>query len=143
GGRAGEAPKYGQVVAEGVNGMIHQHFFNVRLDFDLDGERNSVYEVHTEAAPPGPDNPFGNGFYPVKTLLSNEADAAGVVDPLSGRYWLVVNPGSLNAVGEPGGYKLIPGEDGLPFPRPGSGFARRAGVAYPHVWGTPRPPHTR
>ena len=29
--------------------MIHQHFFNVRLDLDLDGARNSVYEVHTES----------------------------------------------------------------------------------------------
>jgi primary-amine oxidase len=133
----GETPKYGQLVAEGVNGMIHQHFFNVRLDFDLDGERNSVYEVHTEAAPPGPDNPYGIGFFPVKTLLENEAEAAGLVDPLSGRYWLVVNPGSLNAVGEPVGYKLIPGENVLPFARLDSSFARRAGFAYNHVWVTP------
>ena len=35
----GETPIYGQLVAEGVNGMIHQHFFNVRLDFDVDGQR--------------------------------------------------------------------------------------------------------
>ncbi len=141
--RPGETPRHGQLVAEGVNGMIHQHFFNVRLDFDLDGERNSVYEVHTESEPAGPDNPFGNGFYPVKTLLANEAEAAGIVDPLSGRYWLVVNPGSLNGVAEPVGYKLVPGENVMPFAQPGSSFARRAGFAYKHLWVTPYAPRER
>ncbi len=139
----GETPKYGQLVAEGVNGIIHQHFFNVRLDFDLDGERNSVYEVHTESAAPGPDNRFGNGFYAAKTLLANEAEAADVVDPLSGRHWFVVNPHSLNAVGEPVGYKLLPGENVLPFAQPDSSFARRAGFAYKHVWVTPYAPDER
>ncbi len=139
----GETPKHGQLVAEGVNGMIHQHFFNVRLDLDLDGERNSVYEVHTEAEPPGPGNPYGNGFFPVRTLLANEAEAEGVVDPLRGRHWLVVNRGSLNGVGEPVGYKLVPGENVLPFAQPGSSFARRAGFAFKHVWVTPYEPRER
>ena len=35
----------------------HQHFFNFRLDFDVDGPNNSVHEMNTRAAPPGPDNP--------------------------------------------------------------------------------------
>jgi primary-amine oxidase len=139
----GETPKYGQLVAEGVNGMIHQHFFNVRLDFDLDGIRNSVYEVHTESTPPGEDNPYGNGFYPVKTLLRNESDAADVIDPLHGRSWVVINADSLNAVGEPVGYKLIPGENVLAFAQPDSAFARRAGFAYKHVWVTPYEPKER
>ncbi len=139
----GETPKYGQLVAAGVNGMIHQHFFNVRLDLDLDGTRNSVYEVHTESEPPGPGNPHGNGFYPVKTLLANEADAPALIDPLRGRYWLVVNPGSLNAVGEPVGYKLFPGENVAAFSQPDSAFGRRAGFAYKHVWVTPYHPRER
>ena len=139
----GETPVYGQLVAEGVNGMIHQHFFNVRLDFDLDGERNSVYEVHTEAAPPGPDNPFGNGFYPVKKQLSTEDESPQLIDPLTGRTWLVVNPSSRNAVGEPVGYRLLPGENVLPFAQPESAFARRAGFAFKHVWVTQFDPSER
>jgi primary-amine oxidase len=133
----GKTPIHGQLVAEGVNGMIHQHFFNVRLDLDVDGERNSVYEVHTEADPPGPANPHGNGFHAVKTLLADEADAAGLLDTFSGRSWLIVNPHSRNAVGEPVGYRLVPGENVLPFAQPDSAFGRRAGFAYKHVWVTP------
>jgi primary-amine oxidase len=139
----GETPKHGQLVAEGVNGMIHQHIFSVRLDLDLDGARNSVYEVHTESEPPGPDNPYGTAFYPVKTLLANEADAPALIDPLRARSWLVVNSGSRNAVGEPVGYRLVPGENAIAFAQPDSAFARRAGFAYKHLWVTPYAPHER
>jgi primary-amine oxidase len=132
----GETPVYGQLVAEGVNGMIHQHFFNVRLDFDVDGHNNSVYEIHTESAPAGLDNPFGNGFYPVRKLLTTEDESPQIIDPLSGRTWLIVNESSRNAVGEPVGYRLLPGENVLPFAQPGSAFERRAGFAYKHVWVT-------
>jgi primary-amine oxidase len=139
----GEQVRHGALVAEGVNGMIHQHFFNVRLDFDIDGTGNSVYEVHTESTPPGPDNPYGNGFDAVKTLLANEAGAADTIDPLNGRYWLVVNPSRRNAVGEPVGYKLLPGENVRPFAQPDSAFGRRAGFTYKHVWVTKYSPSER
>ena len=132
----GETPVFGQLVAEGVNGMIHQHFFNVRLDLDVDGQPNSVYEVHTESAPAGPDNPFGNGFYAVRKLLRTEDESPQLIDPLHGRTWLIVNETSRNAVGEPVGYRLLPGENVVPFAQPGSAFERRAGFAYKHVWVT-------
>ena len=57
----GEQPAHGTLIAEGLYAMNHQHFFNARLDFDLDGERNAVYEVHTEASPAGAGNPIGYG----------------------------------------------------------------------------------
>jgi primary-amine oxidase len=131
-----ETPTHGQLVAEGVNGMIHQHFFNVRMDFDVDGPHNSVYEVHTETDLLGPENPHGNGFHPVKTLLRTESQSPELIDPLHGRSWLVVNPESKNAVGEPVGYRLVPGENVLAFAHPDSVFARRAAFAYKHVWVT-------
>jgi primary-amine oxidase len=139
----GERPVHGQLVAEGLNGMIHQHFFNARLDFDVDGERNAVYEVHTEGEPTGPANPFGNAFRPVRRLLLREGESPQVVDPLSGRYWLVVNHASRNRLGEPVGWKLMPGENVLPFAQPGSALARRGGFAYKHVWVTRYDPSER
>ena len=38
----------------GVAAPHHQHLFNVRLDFDVDGADNEVYEVEAEPLPPGP-----------------------------------------------------------------------------------------
>jgi primary-amine oxidase len=50
----GERPAHGTLVAPGLNAMVHQHFFNMRLDLDVDGLENGVDEVWTESLPPGP-----------------------------------------------------------------------------------------
>ncbi len=133
---AGVTPKYGQLVSPGVNGMIHQHFFCARLDFDIDGITNSVYEVNTKLSPPGPENRFGNAFYPDKKLLRRESEAPTLIDPLRARYWLIVNRNKTNVVGEPTGFKLMPGENVHAFAQPGSALHRRAGFAFKHVWVT-------
>ena len=139
----GVTPKYGQLVAPQLNAPVHQHFFNVRLDMMVDGLNNSVYEVHTEAEPLGPENPHGNAFFPRSTLLSTESEAQQVIDPLSGRYWKVVNPAALNAVGEPVSYKLMPGENVLPFAHPEASVSKRAGYITKHLWVTPYNPAER
>ena len=46
----GVRPEHGTLVAPGLNAMVHQHFFNFRLDLDIDGTRNAVDEVWTESA---------------------------------------------------------------------------------------------
>lgn len=135
----GEKPEYGQLLNnDGLYGPIHQHFMNVRLDMQVDGENNSAYEVNSEAVPPGPDNPMGNAFKAVPTLLKTESEAQRIIDPLSARYWKVVNPSEKNSLDEPVGYKLIPGENVLPFAQPDSGPLRFAGgFATKHLWVTP------
>ena len=79
----GETPRSGTVVAPGVNAMVHQHFFCMRLDLDVDGDTNSVYEVHTESIPAGPGNPYGNAFEQVETLLGRESEAQQAIDLLA------------------------------------------------------------
>ncbi len=133
----GEKSKYGQLVAPQLYAPIHQHFFNIRLDMMVDGLNNLVYEVNTEAEPPGPDNPHGNAYFAKSTLLSTESEAQRIIDPLAGRYWKVSNPDVINAVGDPVAYKLMPGENVLPFARPESNIYKRATFATRHLWVTP------
>ncbi len=133
----GENPKYGTLVAPQLNAHIHQHFFNFRLDMDVDGGNNTVYEVNTVAEPPGPDNPHGNAFYAQATPLNTESEAQRVVDPMSGRYWVISNPSVLNSLGRPVGYKLMPGENILPFAHPSASIMKRAGFMQKHLWVTP------
>ena len=139
----GVVPKHGTLVAPGVNAIIHQHFFNVRLDWMVDGLKNSVYEVQTTADPIGPDNPHGNAFYAVRNLLATEQQAQRVIDPLHGRYWVVGNPEVHNEFGQMVGYKLVPGDNVLPFAHPEAWVSRRAGFIHRHLWVTPYAPRER
>lgn len=132
----GAEPRHGVVVAPGLYGPHHQHFFNVRLDMQVDGDRNSVYEVDAAAVPPGPDNPYGNAWVTKKTPLSRESEARRLIDPLVARVWYVVNPNEVNELGQPTGYKLMPGENVLPLQQEGSQAFARAQFAYKHLWVT-------
>ena len=51
----GEKPEYGRLVSPGLSALNHQHFFCVRLDMAVDGYRNEVHEVHTEAVQSSPE----------------------------------------------------------------------------------------
>jgi primary-amine oxidase len=139
----GERPRWGEIVAPGVYGPIHQHFFSARLDMMVDGLDNSVYEVNTVADAPGPDNPHHNAFHAEATLLASEAGAQRLIDPLAGRFWKVVNPSLRNRLGEPVAYKLMPGENVRPFAGPTAAVTRRAGFMTRHLWVTRYDPRER
>lgn len=129
-------PKYGVMVSPQLYAPIHQHFFNFRLHFMIEGEGNSVYEVDTVPETQGPHNPLGNGCHPQTTLLRSEAEAQRVINPLAGRYWKVINPNVRNNVGQPVGYKIVHGENVLPFASPDSSVMKRAGFMRSHLWVT-------
>jgi primary-amine oxidase len=132
----GVRPTHGALVAPGVYGPNHQHFFNVRLDMMVDGVENSVEEVHSEAAPPGPENPHGNAWVNITTPLDRESMAHRRIDPLSARRWRITNPSVRNAFGDPVAYTLMPGDNVLPFYQPDAYALKRALYATHHLWVT-------
>ena len=138
-----EVPPWGELVAPGVYGPIHQHFFNVRLDPAIDGPGNSVYEIDTVADPPGPENPQRNAFRARPTLLARESVAQRAVEPRAARFWRIVNPSSRNRLGGPVGYRLMPGENVPPFAAPEASVSRRAGFMTKHLWVTRYDPTER
>ncbi|MCF2971253.1 primary-amine oxidase [Synechococcus sp. Nb3U1] len=139
----GEDPEFGTLVAPQLAGLNHQHFFTVRLDMAVDGDHNSLYEVHSQALPLGPENPHGNAFRAQATLLKTEQQAVQSVDPLQGRYWKIVNPQSRNRLGQAVGYKLLPGENVQLLAQPDSWLYRRAGYLTHHLWATPYHPEEK
>lgn len=133
----GEKPCYGTEVAPQLNAPNHQHIFNARLDMCLDGENNSIYEVNTESLPRDERNPHGNAFAAQHTLFENELDAQRLCDSASSRYWKSVNPSVRNRMDEPVGYRLIPGENCVPFAHDDAAVIKRAGFLTRHLWVTP------
>jgi primary-amine oxidase len=133
----GQKPKYGNLVAPSLYAPNHQHFFNVRCDFDLDGENNSVYEVNITADDVNETNPYENAFYAKSTLLETELQARANLKLETSRYWKIVNPNRKNRVGEPVGYKFMAGDNCIPFASKNAYWRKRAGFVENHVWVTP------
>lgn len=132
GGGSESAP----LVAPQLASPVHQHLFCFRLDFELDGRGNSVYEVNAEALPPGPDNPGGTVFRSLATPLGRERVARRDVDPSRSRYWKIVNPNVENRLGVPVAYKLLPQGTPTLLASRDSVFAKRAGFACHNLWVT-------
>ena len=134
---AGQKPAHGMLVAPNLYAPNHQHFFNVRLDFDLDGMANTVQQIDVVADPVSPDNPFGNAFRARSTPLTSEKMARAHLNLETGRTWKVINPSVKNHVGEPVGYRFLPGDNALPFASADAWWRKRARFVDYHVWVTP------
>ncbi len=141
--RRGQKPAYGVEVAPQVNAPLHQHIFAARIDPGIDGEKNSVYEVDTVSLPRGKGNPHGNAFQTRATLLATEKQAMRSTNAAAARFWRIVNPGRKNRLGEPVGYRLVPGENCPPLVQPDAAVMRRAGFAAHQLWVTPFRPEER
>jgi primary-amine oxidase len=140
----GDDPPYANVVADGVAAPHHQHLFNARLDFDVDGTANVVQEVEAEPVPPGPDNPWANAFRQKVTTLATELQARRDADPSRSRSWRVVNPTVRNGLGQPVAYRLLPTmATPVMLADPTSSVGRRAGFARHNLWVTPYAPGER
>jgi primary-amine oxidase len=126
----------GHLVAENVVAPHHQHFFNFRLDFDVDGVNNSVTEMNSSALPNGANNPYQNGFIMRETLFKTEREAQRVMDMQAARVWTVTNPTAKNSLGQNTSFIIAPGANSLPFIAPESLVRRRAQFINNHFWAT-------
>ena len=124
------------LVAPYVSAPHHQHFFNFRLDFDVDGPNNSVVEVNALHETDESKNPGGNAFRIEEQVLKDEKSAARDLNLEQARKWMVVNPAVKNALGAPTGFLLLPGDNSVPYIRPGSRVRNRAGFVDHHFWVT-------
>jgi len=139
--RPGEKSKYGALIGPQLYAPNHQHFFNVRMDFDIDGATNTVEQIDVESLPMSDptdqSNPYGNAFYAKATPLLTEHQARAQISPATSRAWKIINPAVKNSVGEPVGYKFLPGDNSFPYASPNAWWRKRAGFVNYHVWVTP------
>lgn len=127
---------YGHLVAPGVVAPHHQHFFNFRLDFDVDGTDNRVVEAETRSAPPGRDNPLGNAILMTERPLTHELAAQRDLNLATARKWIVESASAKNELGGPTGYALLPEENSVPYLLPTSPVRRKGRFVDHHVWVT-------
>jgi primary-amine oxidase len=137
---AGERSPHGRLVAPQLDAPHHQHLFSVRLDMEVDGTANAVFERDVVGRTTGPGNAYGNAIEAHETLIERECDGARDADPLRQRVWRIVNRGVRNRMGEPVAYRLEPHAGPLLLADPEQLLARRAGFARHHLWVTRHDP---
>ncbi|CAF1062278.1 unnamed protein product [Didymodactylos carnosus] len=133
---SGKTPVSGGLVAPGTYGPYHQHFFNVRIDWMLDGLKNSLVEVNCEPLPPGKDNLIGNAWTAKETILSTVGQARRTIESKTSRFWKIVNSAVLNQVEQPVAYKLAPMGNVFPLCLENSHQYKRGAFTRYHLWGT-------
>ena len=126
-----EGEQSGTNVAPKIAAPQHQHYFNFRIDFDVDGTRNRLVEENTRTSP---TNPFGNAWQTDETLLGTERFRD--TNPASDRHWAVESTTRSNALGEPTGYALEPINLIHPYVRPDFEPLHHAPFAEHNLWVT-------
>ena len=126
----------GHLVAENIVAPHHQHFFSFRLDFDIDGTKNSVTEMNTSAMPAGANNPYLNGFVMRESVFKTETEAQRKMDMQTARTWSVMNPSAKNSLGHHTSFILVPGANSLPYIAPEALVRKRAQFMNNHLWAT-------
>ncbi len=132
----GDTSPYGTLVDERTYAPFHQHFLVARLDLDVDGGENTVYEVDSVAAPIGPDNPYGLALTTEATAITSEAVSARDFRWETQRAWKIANPNRTNRHGAHPAYKLVPGAAIPALLDPASPVYQRAPVVGHTLWVT-------
>ena len=131
----------GHLVTENIVAPHHQHFFNFRLDFDIDGTQNSVTEMNTSAMPAGANNPYLNGFMMRESVFKTERESQRKMDMQAARVWTVTNFSATNSLGQHPSFILVPGANSLPYIALESLVRKRAQFINNHFWATRYHPH--
>jgi primary-amine oxidase len=140
---AGRQPPYGTLVDERTYAPFHQHFIVARLDMDVDGERNTVHMIESEALPTSLDNPHGLALVQRSVPLRTEEEGKQDYEWQTQRAWKVVNEDSTNGLGSPVAYKLVPGACFPAMMDSASAVFQRAQVMGHTLWVTPYAPDER
>jgi primary-amine oxidase len=131
-----DEPMFGHLVAPRVRAPNHQHFFNWRLDLDVDGDSNRVLEMNTSNAQAQLKDRVGEWFAMRQTTLKSEGSARRDMDLSTARRWVVASGNKMNELGQHTAYALIPGENAPSFQAPGSAPRRRASFIEHQLWVT-------
>ncbi|KAK0336568.1 peroxisomal copper amine oxidase [Friedmanniomyces endolithicus] len=127
------AAPWGTEVYPGVNAHNHQHLFCLRVDPNVDGSDNTVFEVDAvqgEGEVGSEENPYGNAFYARKTKLATAGAAMSDYNGSTSRTWDMSNTNKLNPYSKkPVSYKLVSREVPSLLPKEGSLVWKRAGFA--------------
>jgi primary-amine oxidase len=134
---------FGRFVAPQIVAVNHDHYFNFRLDLDVDGAANSLLIDRLKIQTLPPDHPRRSVWVRDPVLARQEADAKLHVNHERPTLWRVLSSARTNRVGYPTSYQLLPGMNCHPLLSADDYPRRRAGFIDHHLWVTPYQPDER
>lgn len=124
---------WGTEVYPGVNAHNHQHLFCLRIDPNIDGPQNTVFQVDAKQGRGevgSEENKYGNAFYAEKKKYTTPVEAMADYDGSSSRTWEMANENKINKHShKPVSYKLVSRECPTLLPKQGGLVWKRAGFA--------------
>src|SRR5262249_13432408 len=125
---------HGTLVHPNLIGVSHQHWFNLRLDFDIDGTANAVLETNRQRTE---DSSGADRFFTTaRTVFGKAEDAKRDTSEETSRTWTIYNPSSVGAGGRQAGYTVAPVDSAATM----FGAAREkdtVGFTFHQFWVTP------
>ncbi len=128
--------RYGTLVAPNLVAVNHDHYFNFRLDLDVDGPANSFnQDVYRPVTLP-PDSPR-RSLYVVEPRIAPREKAAQLDTGHGPLRFRVVNENRKNGVGNPASYDVLMANHARLLLDPDDWPAKRARFLQHDVWVTP------
>lgn len=127
--------KYAHFIAKNLLAPSHQHFFNMRLDMDVDDTANAVSEVDMVRRSVGAENPHGNAIMMEDWDFRFEREAMTFANPTLARMWKIYSV-RKNTLGMPTAYTLHPHAGPASFLDNSNLIRRRAAFLTQDLWVT-------
>jgi primary-amine oxidase len=148
-GLAGKDPEghevqFGQLVAPGIDGVDHDHYFSYRLDLDVDGQNNTLM-VDKLVPYKLPDTALGRKYIWAMQpeMAKTEGDAKLNVSIEHPAMWRFANENVKNSLGQSTSFEIMPGQTGISLLPPSEWPQKRAGFSEHNLWVTPYDPDER
>ena len=122
--------RYGELVAENLVAVYHDHFLSFRVDVDIDGQQNTFVKDHLVGRKFEEDTRRLSGWRVEPESITQE----GGIDMGHNAYWRIINPNKTNALGNPVSYHLRPGMTHLSLLDPEDYPQRRAAFSAKPLW---------
>jgi primary-amine oxidase len=137
------ADAYGRFVDQNLIAVNHDHYFNFRIDLDVDGPINSFLTDRLVTKTLPPDNPRRSIWVREPMLIRTESEAMVHAAMEKPALWRVTSATGKNHVGYPTSYQLMPGMTAGTLLTPDDYARRRAGFIDHDLWVTPYRPEER
>jgi primary-amine oxidase len=139
----GKPLEFGHLVAPGVDGVDHDHFFSFRFDLDVDGTKNSFMQDKLVQY----KLPVTTGRKTIwamqPTMLMSEGQAKLDVSIEHPEMWRFANTAVTNSLGYPTSFEIMPGETGVSLLSADDWPQIRGGYSAHNLWVTPYDPDER